>query len=219
MPSLSVPRTLVVAPLLVLGLTATPPPATADIRGAASPVLSRGHIDVAAKVSGGRLHLLVRDTTRSSRPVWRQPGAVTLRVPAAARTKVPAAPAFRFLGSAGTPLWVLPQVQRPTLLWPGWYTKSLSRGQVRGPVVWRLARVRGPGAFSLYTSGTFGAPRVLFDSDDRKPDRVSVPVGTHAHGNWAFSARGTYRLTFIIQATSAAGKKLSDTETLTVRVG
>jgi surface-anchored protein len=58
---------------------------------------------------------------------------------------------------------------------------------------------------------------VIFDSGRAKPGSRSIPVGVHAHGNWAFTRAGTYELRFKTSATSRAGRRLSDTATLTVR--
>ncbi|XKK38822.1 TIGR03769 domain-containing protein [Nocardiopsis sp. ARC36] len=45
-----------------------------------------------------------------------------------------------------------------------------------------------------------------------------MPLGTHAHGNWAFSATGSYELDLEMSATSAGGERVSDTGTLQVTV-
>jgi surface-anchored protein len=51
------------------------------------------------------------------------------------------------------------------------------------------------------------------------PDRYTVSTGTHAHGNWAFTKEGAYKLTFTQRATLANGRSVSDTATVTFAVG
>lgn len=48
---------------------------------------------------------------------------------------------------------------------------------------------------------------------------MQIPVGTHAHGNWGFTAEGVYRLRLTQTATLAGGGRSSDTETLIIAVG
>jgi surface-anchored protein len=71
----------------------------------------------------------------------------------------------------------------------------------------------------LYQSGSFGDPDVLFTSARSRHGSRRVPLGTHAHGNWAFTRPGAYRLTFRMSARSRAGRQLADTATLKFRVG
>ncbi|NHC14760.1 choice-of-anchor M domain-containing protein [Motilibacter deserti] len=201
-----------VAPGLVASPAAAAPAATKTVS------LSKGHVDLAARVIKGKLQMLVKDGTVAGRVTWREPSKTRYVALAKAKTTVPSADSYRFLGRAGAPLWLLPQSQRSDLLWPGWNTEELKSNVVRGSVTWSLRSVRGPGAFALFTTGSFGTPQVVFDSDDRKVDRASIPLGVHAHGSWAFSKRGTYRLTFTMSAKLVSGKNVSDTEVLTVQV-
>lgn len=180
--------------------------------------LSKGHVDLGARVINGRLQMQIKDSTTAGRVTWREPSKSQYVALPTAKTTVPADKNYRFLGKAHASLWLLPQTQRPGLLWTGWSTEELKSNVVRGSVTWTLRSVRGPGAFALFTVGAFGAPNVMFDSDDRKADRVSVPLGTHAHGSWAFSKRGAYRLTFSLSARLVNGKTISDTEVLAVQV-
>ena len=48
---------------------------------------------------------------------------------------------------------------------------------------------------------------------------VCLALGIHAHGNWGFTRRGTYRMRFTLRGTSARGRALSATGTLVFRVG
>jgi surface-anchored protein len=177
--------------------------------------ISAGHVDAfAVRLESNQLAILVKDTTGPT-PVWRAPGDLVLVVKEGARTSVPDGPRFAFLGPPGSAVWVLPQVENPALLWPGWNTQEIGGGVLGGDSVrWTLAAIQGPGAFHLFTTDQFGAPVVLFRSADGLPDSISVPVASHAHGNWAFKAPGRYMLSFQASATTPAGAPLSASATL-----
>lgn len=186
-----------------------PPTATGRV------TLERGHVDaVAPRLLPDGLHVQVKDGTVTGTTTWREPADVEFRVTAAARTGLPAQPALSFLGGAGEQVFLLPQTQRADLLWTGWNTEELRPAEVSGPMTWTLTAVDGPGAFGLFTTGSFGAPEIIFNSADGVPDNLSVELGTHAHANWAFAEPGRYRLTFTVTAPGAGGP-LTDTETLT----
>lgn len=176
------------------------------------PVLSDGHVDVATRVVNGRLDLVVKDGTKAGTTSWRDPGDVVLHVKPQAAASVPSGP-FGFLGSPGSTIWQIPQTQRSGVLWLGWNTEAVSSA-----VSWSLTKVSGPGRAVIYEYATFGQPRVLFNSGDGLPDQYTIGAGTHAHGNWAFTKQGVYRLTFTQRATLSGGQS-SDTEVVTVVVG
>ncbi|WP_306213790.1 choice-of-anchor M domain-containing protein [Actinoplanes sp. RD1] len=186
-------------------LVAASPAAAAD-----DVVLSAGHTDaVDVHYSGGRLTLQVKDDTVSP-AVTRDPSGVIFQVLPAARTEVPDIDAFAFLGAPGTPIWMLPQVQDPALLWPGWNTTELASGTFAGDkVTLSLVGVDGPGAVTVFDTSSLGTPNVRFRSADGLPDRIDVPVHTHAHASWVFGAQGRYTLKFQAAATLANGTKVS----------
>jgi surface-anchored protein len=67
-----------------------------------------------------------------------------------------------------------------------------------------------------YVSGTFGGvQQMIFD----RGGSYDIPLGVHAHANWAFSAEGIYRITSTQTATLVGGHLTSDTRTLTIVVG
>ncbi|MFI5845241.1 choice-of-anchor M domain-containing protein [Catenuloplanes sp. NPDC051500] len=185
---------VVLTATLTGALIAAPAQATPAATAQAAPItLTAGHVDVLdVDYTGGVVTLDLRDGTGST-PVDRNPADVILAVPAAAKTTVPSGTAWSFLGAAGSPVWVLPQSQNPNLLFAGWDTTGATGAPA---LTFRLTGVSGPGRFSVYTTGSFGTPTRLFDSGDGLPDSLAVPVGTHAHANWAFSAAGTYAVTF-----------------------
>lgn len=192
--------------------TAAPDPASESARAITAlttdPVtLDRGHVDVVSvRPDGSELELGVKDDTSGGAVVWRDPSSVTFFVPERAAIAVPDDSAFAFLGAPGQEIWLLPQVQEPDLLWTGWNTEEIPAGFLTtDSVQWRLVGANGPGAFAIFTTDSFGSPNVIFDSDDAVPDEISLPIGVHAHANWAFGAKGTYDLTFDISATLSNG--------------
>ncbi|MER5203358.1 choice-of-anchor M domain-containing protein [Streptomyces sp. NPDC002825] len=196
-------------------------PAAAPVQKAetAPTVLDEGHVDIAARVVDGRLQIQVKDGTVPGRTVWREPSSLVLRVKPEARRTVPANPDFAFLGKAGDPVWLLDQVQRPGLLWPGWSTDNMGAGATRGEIAFSLVKAEGPGPFALFNYDGLSGATVRFASADGVPDTFGVPQNTHAHGGWAFGAEGTYRLTLTMSGVLADGSRTSDTETFTFEVG
>jgi surface-anchored protein len=158
-------------------------------------VIERGHVDLVEVTRNGTgLAVAVKDDTGGS-AVYRSPAQVQLRVPEASLTDVPGG-AFDFLGPAGTRVHLLPQVQDPSLVWPGWSTERLSASEVVGDAVrLRLVGVEGPGNLAVFTTDQFGAPKVLMDSDGGGANEIGVPIRTHAHANWAFDTAGVHRVT------------------------
>ncbi|MDX8050540.1 choice-of-anchor M domain-containing protein [Lentzea sp. BCCO 10_0798] len=208
------PRPEVVAPSpQIRAVVQQPPTATGRV------VIDRGHVDaVAPRLLPDGLHIQVKDGTVAGTTTWREPADVELKVTSGSRTALPSSPELAFLGAAGEQVFLLPQTQRADLLWAGWSTEELRPADVTGPVTWSLTAVEGPGAFGLFTTGSFGEPTVLFNSTDGLPDAQSVPLGTHAHANWVFAEPGRYRLTFTATAPGTGGP-LTDTETYTFTIG
>jgi putative ABC transporter-associated repeat protein len=208
------------APLAApLAAQAQPAPATPG-----AGVLSDGHVDaVAPRLLDGKLQIQVKDGTTVGRPGgevrWREPANVVFHVRPASATALPDDPALAFLGRKGDRIFLLPQQQQTGILWTGWSTEELHADRIGGPVTWRLTGVDGPGAFGIFTTGSFGDSTVIFDSTDGLPDRHTVPLGTHAHANWGFAKQGVYRLTFDVTATLAGGGTVTDKEVYTFTVG
>jgi surface-anchored protein/LPXTG-motif cell wall-anchored protein len=150
---------------------------------------------------------------------WREPGDVVFHVKPAAKAALPDDTQLAFLGKPGDEIFLLPQQQQAGILWTGWSTEELHADQVSGPVTWRLTKVDGPGAFGIFTTGSFGDSSVLFNSTDGLPDSHSVPLGTHAHANWGFAKQGVYRLTFEVTAKLSNGQSVTDTATYTFTAG
>ncbi len=182
-------------------------------------VIGEGHIDIAARVVDRRMQIHIKDGTVSGKTTWREPSSVVLHVRPAARNTLPDSDDFAFLGKPGDPVWLLDQVQQDGLLWPGWSTDNIKAGATKGGVNFSLTDVKGPGAVALYTYDAMSGATVLFNSKDGVPDGFDIPANTHAHGGWAFTEQGTYRLTFKMSGKLADGTAVSDTETVAFVVG
>lgn len=210
------PETAVALP----ALPALPPgPTVQQATAEGRVVLDDGHIDVGARLIDGELRTEVKDGTAVGRIVWRDPADVALHLRPQGRTTVPEGAAFGFLGAPGDDVWILPQVQEAGILWPGWNTEEITDDQLPGGITWELTGVDGPGDFVLFLNGSFGAPTVVFQSADGLPDTFDVPLGTHAHGNWAFTEPGIYRLEYTMSGALPDGTSVSDRSTLQFAVG
>jgi putative ABC transporter-associated repeat protein len=204
-------RASLVGPLVLLAALVPAAGANAQV------VISDGHVDAgSARIVGGKLRSYVKDASRG-RVVWRAPSTVVMRVVDRARRRLPAG--MGFVGRRGQTVWMIPQVQRRGVIWAGWNTEEISRRQIRGGIGWQLRRVSGPGRVVLFQTGSFGDHDVLFNSGNQMPQRYTIPPGTHAHGNWAFTARGRYKMRYRMSIRTRSGKRQTANATLTFRVG
>jgi putative ABC transporter-associated repeat protein len=184
-------------------------------------IITDGHVDIASRIENGALTTAVKDDSDAlAGTVFRNPGNIVLQVRPAAETTVPPQAAFAFLGSAGSPVWQVEQVQQEGLLWPGWSTELIRAGVIQDGVRWSLRDMEGPGEFALYETD-FGAPTVFFNTRDgiTAADAFTIPPSVHAHGNWAFSAEGVYCLAFQRSTTLADGAAARSDFILAVAVG
>jgi putative ABC transporter-associated repeat protein len=182
-------------------------------------VIADGHVDIGPRFLNGTWTVQIRDDTAHP-PVWRNLEDVVLHAVDAAKVRVPEGDQFSFLGEPGSQVWVLPQVQRPGVLWPGWNTQDPQvASTVNRAVTWRLRGVTGPGRFVLFVNGDFGAPRVLFDGSRKHAQQTGIDLNTHVHGNWAFSAPGTYLLDLDMSARTLDGRQVNDRRLLRIFVG
>ncbi|MFC0623675.1 choice-of-anchor M domain-containing protein [Kribbella deserti] len=187
----------------------------------AATTISQGHVDaIDVDWTGSALTLDLRDGTVTP-AVDRNPADVVLNAVSASKTTVPSGSAYAFLGTPGSPVWILPQTQKSNILWPGISTEGVPSGALQGNTVnVRLVSVTGPAHVSLYTTNSLGTPTVWFDSGNGLPDNRSFAINTHAHANWAFEAAGTYTVVFQITGTTAAGAAVTSgpkTYTFTVQ--
>ncbi|GAA4964362.1 choice-of-anchor M domain-containing protein [Actinoplanes utahensis] len=202
--------------ILALGVL---PPASARAAAGVSAELATGHADIAPALVDGVWVIRVKDD--SAEPaVWRDPGEVVLRVGDGARTTLPAAAHYGFLGKAGDPVYLLPQTRMPGVLWLGFNTRhdSVLSGGFQD-ISLSLRDIDGPGTVHVYFDyGGFRAPQILWDGTAGHREHVVEP-GVHAHANWAFSAPGEYRARFSASLRRADGTAAAATSTLRFVVG
>jgi surface-anchored protein len=197
-------RILIGGGILTAALMGTTVPAQA-YAVAAPVVLSVGHVDVVdVEYEDGALEIAVHD--ESVEPdVEREPSEVIFLVKKQAKTTVPADPAFSFLGTAGSRVWILPEIQNENLLWPGLSTEEIESGVfVNDSVTLTAQQITGPGRVAVYTENAVGAPGVLINSGDGLPDAVALTTGEHLHASWAFQKAGVYSIKVKATATLAA---------------
>jgi hypothetical protein len=81
-------------------------------------VISSGHIDLGPRFVDGQWTFQVRDDAANP-PAWRNLSELVLGVPDEAKITVPSGAAYSFLGKSGDSIYVLPQVQKAGVIWPG----------------------------------------------------------------------------------------------------
>jgi putative ABC transporter-associated repeat protein len=240
-PALPVPHAAMAPPDAPAAVRATPsaagsvdPKAGTRVDGNAAPmvaprattaptngrkVFADGHVDMGPQLDGSTWRIRIRDDTASP-PVWRELSDVVIHAVDKAKIKVPAGADYAFLGTADSDVWLLPQAQQSGIVWPGWNTQdpSIVNGTT-GNITWQVTSVDGPGEFKLFLTGSFGKPQVLFDSAKTLPQQTDIPPNTHAHGNWAFTEQGVYRIGVTMTGKTKAGATVTDTRTLNVAVG
>ncbi|MCJ1680402.1 TIGR03773 family transporter-associated surface protein [Streptomyces sp. APSN-46.1] len=117
------------------------------------------------------------------------------------RAVLPEGGAYAFLGKPGAQVWELPEA---------WDTRGVSAGAVRDDRVrWSLTGVEGPGALAVYERAENGMPTVRFHSADGLPDGYELPVGGSGPLRWAFTAPGSYTVTFTAKAEAADSSALA----------
>lgn len=185
----------------VVGLAVTP--------ASAAPI-SGGHVDgFDVDVVSGVLTLDIKTHSPANDDV--PPAGTPLQLTPASSyaTVVPSGSAWTCLGTAGSTIWAIPQAQNGSLLWLGWDTNDAA-GQ--GPIKLELTGSTGPtgGRFTLFTVDSTSNPTYLLNTNSAAgcPKSVwpgGISAGVHGHGFWAFSATGTYTLTFKATAQNGAG--------------
>jgi surface-anchored protein len=119
---------------------------------------------------------------------------------------------WEFLGAGpGNPVWAIPQVRQPGLLFLGFRSQETAPGtfasyfetdpRVNSVGRWEtitLQSVSGPGTFSLFQTGPQGEPQVVWmsasEGNVHPTDKIFVPEGGHFDYNWAFSQPGVYQI-------------------------
>jgi surface-anchored protein len=192
-------------------------------------VFSNGHIDLLdIDYASGNLSLNIRDSTVIPVNDNLPPHRTLLDVLPGARNTVPSGSSFACLGTAGAPVYLLPQTQDINLLWPGWDTNDVPAAALTNDkvAVELVSSTMPAGArFALYTTN-LGNASFMFNTNTAPGCQITswpgggLSRGTHGHGWWAFSAPGIYTLTFRATATTTGGvPKSSGDQTYTFVVG
>jgi surface-anchored protein len=165
------------------------------------------HVDVVPSYSGGAWNWVIKTDTGDL-----QPETIFLPVrdaafPAGERYARPTGSQWDFLAiDAAMPVWILPQSDNGHT-WPGLensqsgafgsYVESDPRaaGVAQAWIRVSLDSFQGPGEFSLFQIQS-GAPVIWMATSDGidASDAFYFASLGHSHMNWAFSAKGMYRL-------------------------
>ncbi|MGE4181511.1 MAG: choice-of-anchor M domain-containing protein [Limisphaerales bacterium] len=202
--------------LAAAGGTVTSEPTTLLFEVFGPEFVDHGEIDLEILHENGELGMAFVD--ESAEKEYGAEELVLVVLPAAQRI-VPADPAFAFLGEPGRVTHVLPQEETAGLLFPGIAGDEIGEGVFVGDAVsLRLVGVTGPGRFALYELDAFGTPTVFMNSADGvgAADVFPVPVGSHAHANWAFSEPGEYRIQLKAAGVRVDGNTPSESATVTL---
>jgi surface-anchored protein len=198
---------LALAVLLVAGAA---PAAAAELPPSQRHVMGLGHADVInVRSDAGTLLANVKDDAGED-VVYRDPGEVLLHAKPESQLTVPDLPEYAFLGDPGDLVWILPEVEDPNLLWPGWETKGVAAADFPdATLTWRLLDLRGPGEVSVFATDPLGTPIKFLDSAAGLPQDTQITNRTHAHANWAFEAEGLYVMTVEVIGRRADGATVS----------
>ena len=188
--------------------------------------IARGHLDVrltqAAGENGTTYGLAVKDDslTAARTSVLRTLGSTTLAVAPNARFVRPASlsdASYDVLGPVGAATYVLPETQNSDIVWPGLSTEGIDYAALPegADLTLHLAQAPAGARVAFFQGGTFGAgAKVNFDST-KGDGVVHTTEATHMHGNWVFSAPGTYR----IEVGARSGQRvLAEPQSITVIV-
>lgn len=174
-----------------------------------------GHFDFGAVLSGGNLSAQVKDD-RTSPATWKQSGALTFVLGDGAKTTMPGG--MDHIAPAGAEVYLIGATQQATVPWVGWNTQNPELvAQASGPATLTLTDLQGPGRLSVFLSGNFGsAGTTVFNGVG---DSFSVPLNTHQHANWVFTAPGAYSATLTWTVPLKSGGQATASGTLNFEVG
>ena len=148
--------------------------------------------------------------------------------------EVPDDPAFSLLGEPGDPIWLVPELYNPDIIYFGMGAPLLGRNiftggfSNRGRITMRMVSVTGtgPDAGGTVSMWRSGFPPVFYFSsaDGIGPEDAldEITANFHAHYNWAFTQAGLYRITFEYSGTllpQHGGRETSTQVTYTFDVG
>ncbi len=121
---------------------------------------------------------------------------------------------FNFLGDAGAPIWIIPQVAKPEILFLGMNAESTAKGTFeQGLFNLQLSSIHAPGDFFIWKA-SLNEIEIDINSSDGigESDRMQFPARAHFHKNWGFNSPGTYRLGFTANGILANGGLPAESE-------
>ena len=188
--------------------------------------IARGHLDVrltqATGENGTTYGLAVKDDslTAARTSVLRTLGSTTLAVAPNARFVRPASlsdASYDVLGPVGAATYVLPETQNSDIVWPGLSTEGIDYAALPdgADLTLHLAQAPAGARVAFFQGGTFGAGATIHFDSTKGDGVVHTTEATHMHGNWVFSAPGTYR----IEVGARSGERvLAEPQSITVIV-
>lgn len=172
-------------------------------------VLNRGEVDVEITYDGTLNWSVLQEVPAAEYEL----SEILLQGLYPIKKTIPSDASFAFLGTAGNPVWILPQTEIPNVLFLGLATDEIPPGVFVGEALQaKLLQVRGPGHLSLYAEDTFGMPGTpFFNSADGvdASDVLPLGVGGHSHLNWGFTAPGLYKAALQVEGTLISGSSLA----------
>ena len=170
-------------------------------------VRSDGHGDVSIDYAENQWQLGLR---LDSPPGIHPPEEWILALNQNTKLFVPDNADFGFLGEAGNPIWVFPQVSREGTWFLGVSTDEIESGTfAENRFDLLLSSVEGPGDFVTWRAGT-GQVEVLLNSRDGidEMDQIELRAGGgHLHKNWGFTSPGTHFVGFQMRGTLAGASE------------
>ncbi|MDP7052196.1 MAG: choice-of-anchor M domain-containing protein [Verrucomicrobiota bacterium] len=121
---------------------------------------------------------------------------------------------FNFLGDAGAPIWIIPQVAQPEILFLGMNAESTTKGVFREDHFnLELTSIHAPGDFFIWKTSLNEIDVDINSSDGiTESDRTQFPARAHFHKNWGFNSPGTYRIGFTANGALANGGLSTESE-------
>ena len=175
-------------------------------------ILGSGEVDIEVEYEDGTFELILIDeqseTEFESNEVLLKAGRDSWGV-------IPENESFSFLGNSWDPIAILPQVEDENLLFLGLASDELEAGVFDGDQVEiQLIGLDGPGEFALYSVDTFGAANAILSSVDESLKTLAMPIGDHAHYNWAFTEPGYYEVKLAVSGKLAGTETIISSETI-----
>ena len=128
------------------------------------------------------------------------------------RNTIPDISRFDFLGKAGAPIWIIPQISTEGIPFMGFNSNLTAKGIFKQDSMdVHLTTVNAPGDFFIWTSSVNGVDISMNSADGLgDSDVMKFPARGHFHKNLGFSSPGTYLLGF-----TASGVLADSGETVT----